>query len=74
MEYLARHNKVWQNVKTKKIFGDKLTLKSGEKITDYHQIPKTKEQPTLQPAKTKAKQAEKPFYFDNNDNDDKGVY
>jgi len=38
--YLARYNRVWENVKTGKAIGNELTLGAGESLTDYRQIPK----------------------------------
>ena len=38
MQYLAKHGRVWQNKKTKKIHGNKIAIGNGDKITNYSQI------------------------------------
>lgn len=42
-KYLAKYNKVWQNIKTGKIHGNELELKDSEKLTDYKEILKSTE-------------------------------
>lgn len=67
--YLARHNKSWQKIATGEILGDKLTLKPGEKLTDYRQMPKPAEPPRPQRGKKQGYE----FMADKN-NDEKGVF
>jgi len=57
MQYLAKYNKVWQNIRSGGILGNKLTLNPGEKITDYRQIIK-KEACACKSAKKTKKQQE----------------
>ena len=44
MEYLSKHNRVWQNVETGALHGRKISLKEGERLTDYRQVPAQNEQ------------------------------
>lgn len=41
--YMAKYNKVWQHIKTKQVYGNQIELKGNEKISDYKEIPKIKE-------------------------------
>lgn len=43
MEYLARYNKVWQKKGTNTPLKNKLVLKKDEKISDFRQVEKPKE-------------------------------
>lgn len=69
--YLARHNKVWQNIKTGEVLTDKLTLKEGEKLTAYRQIPKPKEQTKVMPKEQS--EIKNPDFF-RTDKKEKGVF
>lgn len=74
MEYLARHNKVWQKIGTDKPLTDRLTLKDGEKLTDYQQIPKSKEQPKPK-EEPRQRGVKKSDYFNSDkNNDEKGEF
>lgn len=68
MEYLARHNKVWQHIKSGDVLTNQLKLKNGESLTDYRQIPKLKEQ-------SKQSRVKKNNYFiDETNSESRGAY
>ena len=63
MKYVAKYNKVWQNVQTGEILGREIELKEGEKITGYQEAPAPKKE-TAEIKKETAKPTKTGFVFD----------
>ena len=49
-KHIASPGRVWRNKKTDRTLGNKLELKSGEKITDFEQVTRPKGNAKAKPA------------------------